>query len=155
MKHEKKVVAKKHQNTHQPAANSLSTSQSVPATSSNPQSSTTIGGKTPNKQQSVPAKHLFSESAIRNNFQILEQSRTCQAAVSGIASGILGLTGAVGFLFYFLCIFIQAFIWDYKAGFQWANFFPTRWLLISHALVGGLFTYVLFWVFVYGLVHVY
>jgi hypothetical protein len=69
MKHEKKVVAKKHQNTHQSAVNSLSTSQSIPATSSNPQS-TTLVGKPPNKQQSVPAKHLFSESAIRNNFQV-------------------------------------------------------------------------------------
>ena len=85
-------------------------------------------------------KVVFSESAIRNNFQVLEQSRTCQAAVSGIASGILGLTGALGFVFYFICVLIQAFIWNYKAGFQWTNYFPSLWLLITHSLVGGLFT---------------
>ncbi|CAK5058948.1 unnamed protein product [Meloidogyne enterolobii] len=98
---------------------------------------------------------MFNEAAVRNNFYVLEQSRTCQSAVSGIASGILGLTGIMGFVFYFVCVLIQALIWDYKAGFQWTSFFTKRSLLFGHSLIGGLFTYVLFWVFVYGLVHVY
>uniref|UniRef100_A0A914HEF4 ER membrane protein complex subunit 6 n=1 Tax=Globodera rostochiensis TaxID=31243 RepID=A0A914HEF4_GLORO len=108
-----------------------------------------------NKGQQPPQKHIYSDSALRNNYQVLEQSRTCQAAVSGMASGILGLTGTLGFLLYFICVLLQAFVWHYKAGFRWSAFFTSRSLLLTHSVVGGLFTYVLFWVFVYGLVHVY
>lgn len=50
---------------------------------------------------------IYSEIAIRNNFSILENSRTCQAAASGIASGALGLTGTYGFIFYFVFVLIQ------------------------------------------------
>uniref|UniRef100_A0A7E4VV75 ER membrane protein complex subunit 6 n=1 Tax=Panagrellus redivivus TaxID=6233 RepID=A0A7E4VV75_PANRE len=98
---------------------------------------------------------VYSEAAIRNNFGILEYSRTCQAAAGGIASGALGLTGTYGFLFYFVTVFLQAVFWEYKAGFKWQDFFAVRNLSISHSLVGGLLTYVLFWVFIYGIVYVY
>lgn len=55
----------------------------------------------------TPPTIFYDEAAIRNNFTILEYCRTCQSAASGIASGILGLTGAYGFIFYFLCVLIQ------------------------------------------------
>ncbi|KAE9550773.1 hypothetical protein FO519_006025 [Halicephalobus sp. NKZ332] len=98
---------------------------------------------------------VYSESAIRNNFAVLEYSRTCQAAASGIASGALGLTGTWGFVFYFIFVLVQAAFWEYKAGFQWQDFFANRWLSVTHSIVGGLFTYILFWVFFYGMVYVY
>uniref|UniRef100_A0A914Y3S2 ER membrane protein complex subunit 6 n=1 Tax=Panagrolaimus superbus TaxID=310955 RepID=A0A914Y3S2_9BILA len=98
---------------------------------------------------------VYSEAAVRNNFSILENSRTCQAAASGIASGALGLTGAYGFIFYFIFVLVQAILWEYKAGFKWNTFFVNRSLSITHSIVGGLFTYVLFWVFIYGIVYVY
>uniref|UniRef100_A0A914PWV0 ER membrane protein complex subunit 6 n=1 Tax=Panagrolaimus davidi TaxID=227884 RepID=A0A914PWV0_9BILA len=50
---------------------------------------------------------VYSEMAVRNNFSILENSRTCQAAASGIAGGALGLTGLYGFVFYFIFVLIQ------------------------------------------------
>ena len=50
---------------------------------------------------------IYSESAVRNNFSVLEYSRTCQAAASGIASGALGLTGTWGFVFYFIFVLVQ------------------------------------------------
>ncbi|KAI6173226.1 Protein of unknown function DUF786 domain containing protein [Aphelenchoides besseyi] len=98
---------------------------------------------------------VYNESAIRNNFAVLEYSRTCQSALFGIFAGILGLTGTYGFLFYILGILLQAAFWAYKSGFKWDDYFLSRTLIFDHSFVGGLFTYVLLWVFIYGIVHVY
>lgn len=62
-----------------------------------------VDGVTPN----VATTFYYNEAAIRNNFAVLEYCRTCQAAASGIVSGILGLTGAYGFIFYFLGVLFQ------------------------------------------------
>ncbi|TKR81123.1 hypothetical protein L596_015055 [Steinernema carpocapsae] len=98
---------------------------------------------------------VISEAAVRHNFAVLEYSRTCQAAAGGMASGILGLTSIPGFLFYLIIVIIQAFFWHVKAGFQWKKYFTDISLPVTYSFVGGLFTYVLFWVFLYGMVHVY
>lgn len=50
---------------------------------------------------------VFSEAAMRHNIGVLEYSRTCQAAAAGMASGILGLTGISGFIFYFILVILQ------------------------------------------------
>ncbi|VDK71589.1 unnamed protein product [Cylicostephanus goldi] len=108
---------------------------------------------------------------MRNNYSSLEYSRTCQAAASGMAAGkkllatrsgqshdipgILGLTGIPGFIFYFVTVAIQALFWEAKAGFEWKSYFLDRTLSVTYSIVGGLFTYILFWVFLYGMVHVY
>ncbi|VDK78281.1 unnamed protein product [Litomosoides sigmodontis] len=98
---------------------------------------------------------IFSEVAMRHNIGVLEYSRTCQAAASGMASGILGLTGVSGFIFYFIFVVLQALFWEMKANFEWRNYFMSRSLSLTHSLISGLFTYILFWVFLYGMVHVY
>ncbi|VDP46624.1 unnamed protein product [Soboliphyme baturini] len=102
-----------------------------------------------------PANAVYSEWAMRNNFAVLEYSRTCQAAASGFAAGILGLTGLSGFMFYFFCACIQAVIWYVKADFRWGEYFVNKSSILTYGLFGGLFTYVLFWTFLYGMVHVY
>lgn len=58
---------------------------------------------------------IYNESAIRNNFTVLEFCRTCQSAASGMASGILGLTGTWGFVFYFVCVLLQVNIFCIKS----------------------------------------
>ncbi|VDM96654.1 unnamed protein product [Thelazia callipaeda] len=98
---------------------------------------------------------VFSEVAVRHNIAVLEYSRTCQAAAAGMASGILGLTGIPGFIFYFALVILQAFLWEMKANFEWQNYFMSRSSSFTHSLLSGLFTYTLFWVFLYGMVHVY
>ncbi|EJW86762.1 transmembrane protein 93 [Wuchereria bancrofti] len=98
---------------------------------------------------------IFSDVAMRHNVGVLEYSRTCQAAASGMASGILGLTGVSGFIFYFFFVVLQALFWEMKANFEWQNYFTSRSLSLTHSLISGLFTYILFWVFLYGMVHVY
>jgi len=107
------------------------------------------------QQPPEPASAIYNEAAVRQNFAILEYSRTCQSALAGIASGILGLTGTYGFLFYIIGILIQAGVWEVRSGFKWNTYFLGRSLEFNHSFVGGLFTYVLLWVFVYGIVHVY
>ncbi|PAV55541.1 hypothetical protein WR25_20349 [Diploscapter pachys] len=98
---------------------------------------------------------VYSEAAMRQNFSSLEYARTCHAAASGMAAGILGLTNMSGFIFYFVTVLLQALFWVLKSNFKWKTFFLDGWLPITHSLVGGLFTYILFWVFLYGMVHVY
>uniref|UniRef100_A0A914RXE4 ER membrane protein complex subunit 6 n=1 Tax=Parascaris equorum TaxID=6256 RepID=A0A914RXE4_PAREQ len=158
-----------------------------------PSSSKRSAGEKSLKEVSQVA--VFSEAAIRHNIGVLEYSRTCQAAAAGMASGILGLTGIPGFVFYFVVVMIQAvyfflifflssrstkrdslggslhlfeptanvncmfvlqtLIWEVKAGFEWHNYFMSRTISVTHSLISGLFTYILFWVFLYGMVHVY
>ncbi|EFO19461.1 hypothetical protein LOAG_09031 [Loa loa] len=108
-----------------------------------------------NTTKNVEQVTIFSEVAMRHNVGILEYSRTCQAAASGMASGILGLTGVSGFIFYFILVVLQALFWEMKANFEWQNYFMNRSLSLTHSLISGLFTYILFWVFLYGMVHVY
>lgn len=97
----------------------------------------------------------LSELAIRNNYGVLEYSRTCQAAISGCTAGILGLTALYGFIFYFITALIQSIIWWLKAEREPSKYFMGKWTLLNHSMFGGLFTYVLFWTFLYGMVHVY
>uniref|UniRef100_A0A5S6QYK7 ER membrane protein complex subunit 6 n=1 Tax=Trichuris muris TaxID=70415 RepID=A0A5S6QYK7_TRIMR len=100
-------------------------------------------------------EQIYSDGAVRNNYAVLEYSRTCQAAASGVAAGILGLTGLNGFVFYCLCAFVQSGIWCWKAGFHLRDYFAHPSAVLTHGVLGGLFTYILFWTFLYGIVHVY
>uniref|UniRef100_A0A915PVA6 GRIP domain-containing protein n=1 Tax=Setaria digitata TaxID=48799 RepID=A0A915PVA6_9BILA len=78
---------------------------------------------------------VFSEVAMRHNVGVLEYSRTCQAAAAGMASGILGLTGVSGFVFYFILVILQALFWELKANFEWQNYFMSRSLSLTHSLI--------------------
>ena len=97
----------------------------------------------------------FNEMAIRNNGAILEHIRTSVSALSGGSAGVLGLTGLYGFAFYFIVSFVISVMLLLKAGSQWQKYFRSRTVLFTNGLMGGLFTYILFWTFLYGMVHVY
>lgn len=98
---------------------------------------------------------FISEVAVRGNAAVLDYCRTSVSALSGATAGILGLTGLYGFIFYFMSAFLLSLLLILKAGRRWNKFFKSRRLLFTGGLVGGLFTYVLFWTFLYGMVHVY
>lgn len=98
---------------------------------------------------------FISEISVRGNAAVLEYCRTSVSALSGATAGILGLTGLYGFIFYFLSSFLLSLLLLLKAGRRWNKCFKSRRLLFTGGLVGGLFTYVLFWTFLYGMVHVY
>lgn len=97
----------------------------------------------------------YSDVAVRNNAAVVEYCRTSMAALSGGTAGLLGLAGFSGFAFY---VFAVLGLWGLllaKAGPQWKKFFVNRRTLLTNGFFGGLFTYVLFWTFIYGMVHVY
>ncbi|XP_009881047.1 PREDICTED: ER membrane protein complex subunit 6 [Charadrius vociferus] len=68
---------------------------------------------------------------------------------------VVGLTGLHGFIFYFLASVLLSVLLVLKAGRRWNKYFKSRRPLFTGGLIGGLFTYVLFWTFLYGMVHVY
>ncbi|XP_014259503.1 ER membrane protein complex subunit 6 [Cimex lectularius] len=97
----------------------------------------------------------YSELALRNNSAVVEYCRTSMAALSGSTAGLLGLTGFYGFGFY---VFAVLGLWGLlmlKAGSQWRKYFVNRRVILTNGFFGGLFTYILFWTFIYGMVHVY
>lgn len=97
----------------------------------------------------------YSEIAIRNNTAVVEYCRTSMAALSGCTAGLLGLTGLYGAAFY---IFAVTGLWAmllFKAGPKWQQYFISRKALLTNGFFGQLFTYVLCWTFIYGMVHVY
>ncbi|KAG9339774.1 hypothetical protein JZ751_022440 [Albula glossodonta] len=93
---------------------------------------------------------FISEVAVRGNAAVLDYCRTSVSALSGATAGILGLTGLYGFIFYFLASFLLSLLLILKAGRRWNKCFKSRRLLFTGGLVGGLFTYVLFWTFLLG-----
>nr|XP_003416890.2 ER membrane protein complex subunit 6 [Loxodonta africana] len=118
------------------------------------------GGRTPaGVMASVVAKRegppFVSEAAVRGNAAVLDYCRTSVSALSGATAGILGLTGLYGFIFYLLASVLLSLLLILKAGRRWNKYFKSRRPLFTGGLIGGLFTYVLFWTFLYGMVHVY
>ena len=97
----------------------------------------------------------FSQTAITNNQAIVEYCRTSMAALSGGTAGILGLPTLYGFLFYGVSVVMLWLMILWKAGSSWRKYFGSRQSLLTNGFFGQMFTYVLFWTFLYGMVHVY
>lgn len=97
----------------------------------------------------------YSEAARRNNVVIVEYCRTSMAALSGGTAGLLGFTGLYGFAFYVFALLGLSALILLKAGSQWKKYFISRTHIVTNGFFGGLCTYVLFWTFLYGMVHVY
>ncbi|XP_041359157.1 ER membrane protein complex subunit 6-like [Gigantopelta aegis] len=97
----------------------------------------------------------YSELAVRQNAAIIDYCRTSLSALSGATAGILGLTALYGFAFYFITALLLSIMLLLKAGSRWHSQFVNRRTLLISGVFGGLFTYVLFWTFLYGMVHVY
>ncbi|XP_064636604.1 ER membrane protein complex subunit 6-like [Lineus longissimus] len=114
---------------------------------------TTFAVRTKKERKAEPV--AFSEAALRQNAAVLDYCRTSMCALAGSTAGIMGLTGLYGFIFYFVTAFILSLMLLAKAGSQWAKYFKSRMVLFTGGVFGGLFTYVLFWTFLYGMVHVY
>lgn len=111
--------------------------------------------KTKTRKDKTGEVIAYSELAIRQNHGILEYCRISMAALSGCTAGVLGLTSFYGFIFYFLMAIILWIMILAKAGNDWPKYFRSRFNILTNGLGGGLFTYILFWTFLYGMVHVY
>ena len=98
---------------------------------------------------------VFNERAIKRNTAIVDYCRTSGAVIAGATAGVLGLTGLYGFAFYFLYSLLLSVMLAVKAGRNSTNFFQSSYSVWFSGVLGGLFTYVLLWTFLYGMVHVY
>ncbi|CAL1689239.1 unnamed protein product [Lasius platythorax] len=112
-------------------------------------------GKIKTKQEKSGEVIAYSEAAVVNNAAVVEYCKISMAALSGGTAGLLGLTGLYGFGFYIFAVFGLWAMLLMKAGGQWKKYFISRRHLLTSGFFGGLCTYVLFWTFLYGMVHVY
>eukprot|EP00088_Acartia_fossae_P034881 TRINITY_DN35858_c0_g1_i16.p1 TRINITY_DN35858_c0_g1~~TRINITY_DN35858_c0_g1_i16.p1 ORF type:complete len:115 (-),score=27.23 TRINITY_DN35858_c0_g1_i16:453-797(-) len=97
----------------------------------------------------------FSQTAMVNNNGVIEYCRTSMAALSGSTAGILGLPTLLGFAFYALSVVVLWLLILWEAGVNWKKYFGSRQNLLTNGFFSQMFTYVLFWTFLYGMVHVY
>lgn len=98
---------------------------------------------------------LHSDATIRYNDYILDYCQTAMSALSGCAAGILGLTGLQGFLFYFICSLILSGLIILRYGTNFGKYFKSKQSVVTGTLWSGIQTYLLFWTFLFGMVHVY
>lgn len=102
-----------------------------------------------------PEVVLYSDIAVRFNENSLEQCRTSVSALAGCVAGILGLTSYKGFLFYGFSMFILSMLIFLFIRHEHRKFFTGLNHVFVNGFFNGLLTYVLFWTFLYGIVHVY
>lgn len=83
-------------------------------------------------------------------------SRTIIAIVSGCISGVLGITGWLyGIVFYLISSQLMTVYMIYKYQTKLQRYFTSINKLIYDGLVSGALSYVMFWVLLYNIVHVY
>ena len=105
------------------------------------------------KRQADPILH--SDVVVRANENSLEQCRTSVSALSGCVAGILGLTSYKGFLFYAVSMFLLSIILFVFIRHEHRKLFSGLNHVFTNGFFNGLLTYVLFWTFLYGMIHVY
>ena len=98
---------------------------------------------------------LYNEMAVRFNENSLEQCRTSVSALAGCVAGILGLTSYKGFLFYAISMILLSFLIYFRIRNEYRLFFNSWKHIFINGFLNGLLTFVLFWTFLYGMVHVY
>lgn len=101
------------------------------------------------------SKPQVNERAVQHNQAVLEYCRTSLSVVAGATGGVLGLTGLYGFALYFVYTLLLSLIFTLKVGSKWKHYFSSQRSIWLGGALGGLFTYVLLWTFVYGMVHVF
>lgn len=139
------------------SATSRSTAPSNTSSSSTSlrSSSSSSSSPTSNAETQKIEPTLYNEVAIRLNENSLEQCRTSVSALAGCVAGILGLTSYKGFLFYGLSMLFLSFLIYLHIRKEYRTFFANPKHIFLNGFFNGLLTYVLFWTFVYGMVHLY
>jgi len=97
----------------------------------------------------------YNEMSMRSNAAKLDYCQTSMSALSGCTAGIIGLTNIPGFVFYFVTALMLSGFLLLKAGSKWSDYFISRTSIVTSGFFGGVQTYILFWTFLYGMVHVY
>lgn len=98
---------------------------------------------------------LYSDFAVRFNENSLEQCRTSVSVLAGCVAGVIGLTSYKGFVFYGLSMILLSLIIFVFIRHEHRKFFTSLNHVFTNGFLNGLLTYVLFWTFLYGIVHLY
>eukprot|EP00035_Acanthoeca_spectabilis_P007520 m.137645 g.137645 ORF g.137645 m.137645 type:complete len:107 (+) comp13983_c0_seq4:79-399(+) len=101
-----------------------------------------------------PANTIYDLNNVRRNTAAINDIRSFGSVLSGVLSGIMGLTGLNGFALYLVFSIILSGLIRVFCGSNMSMYFAKPWSVYTDVL-GGLFTYLLFWTLVFGLVHVY
>nr|GME02037.1 ER membrane protein complex subunit 6 [Ipomoea batatas] len=80
----------------------------------------------------------FSAENMQNNMKVIYYSRTFMSIIGGVIAGILGLTGLMGFIFYFLIMGITSAGLIAKAKFSVFSYFDNWNRIILDGFLGGL-----------------
>jgi hypothetical protein len=107
------------------------------------------------KLKEFNVNQIYSESAVRYNDYLLEYFQTSMSALSGCAAGVIGFTGLNGFLFYFISAIVLSILFVVYLGPNFKKYYMNRQHVITGTLWSGIQTYLLFWTFLFGMVHVY
>lgn len=107
----------------------------------------------------LPMDPTISIQAIKNNQTVVSKMRAYSSLLAGIAAGILGLTSIAGIVFYIvvslfmsLCLYTKAKISNDRKGNGVLEDFGIG---LFDQISGNISSFLLFWVFAYGIVHVY
>ena len=92
---------------------------------------------------------------VMHNTKSLNFSRTSLSVLSGVVSGILGLTSVYGFLFYLITSGLLGMYYLLSESRSDATHFLNKQQLVTAFVAENLFTYILVWTLIYGCVHVY
>ncbi|XP_031481617.1 uncharacterized protein LOC116251467 [Nymphaea colorata] len=98
---------------------------------------------------------IFNAENLQNNMKIIYYSRTFLSIIGGVVAGILGFTGMMGFIFYFLIMAVTSLGIAIKAKFSIHNYFDSWNRVLLDGFFGGLMSFVLFWTFAYDIVHIF
>ena len=100
---------------------------------------------------------LYNGAHIQGNMQAVMWVRSFMGIVSGVSTGILGLTGGHGFVAFVLLYAVVSLAIIGKAGFDLPGTLPGAKLpgFLIDGLMGQLMSFLLFWTMFYGLVHVF
>ncbi|XP_058091808.1 uncharacterized protein LOC131237821 isoform X2 [Magnolia sinica] len=81
---------------------------------------------------------IFNADNLQSNMKIIYYSRTFVSIIGGVVAGILGLTGLMGFVFYFLIMAITSLGLMAKAKFSVHEYFDCWNRIIIDGFLGGL-----------------
>ena len=106
------------------------------------------------QEAEVDFSEVFSVDKIAYNAKALNYCRVFVAIISGCAAGILGQTGLLGFLTFFITTFLLSLTLYMKVKGDPKPYFKDAQAIWTEGVVQSLMSYVLFWTLFYDIVHI-
>ena len=105
------------------------------------------------QEAEVDFSEVFSVDKIAYNAKALNYCRVFVAIISGCAAGILGQTGLLGFLTFFITTFLLSLTLYMKVKGDPKPYFKDAQAIWTEGVVQSLMSYVLFWTLFYDIMY--